>query len=193
MSEINSPLGKQTISSPSTRNFTIDDLSPDQIAQPTYLNKEMVQELETVKKVSREDKKRISPAAKERLEFLMNVNRMSTEVEVDKVKFTLVALTSGQMRQVLLMANANTRVETLYLLRLHVVASALSKIDDTDVNLVIGSEDYLDKLNMVESLNEELVELLHIKYNQMIAENKKKYIVTTEIEAKEVIEDIKKS
>lgn len=202
MPEIHSPLGRRVVaSSAATKVLNVPDessfVTPTPSPAPQNLDKqlEMIdrEELNKKRKESLEASKRISGTAKERIEFLLELGRAKKDVVFEGVTFSLQGLRAGEWREILMEATKSvSNADTAFLLRSHTLARSLYAIDGKLISLIIGSNQLEDVLNLIDSMEEDLVEYLHNEYSLMVAENKKKFTIKTEEEAKEVSEDLKK-
>lgn len=192
MSEINSPLGRRRMASSASQVFNVPD-ETEIVTEPQFPVRTVPEDFDVARKAAVETRKRVSPAAKERIEFLMNLGRTKKDVVFEDVTFSLKSLKSGEMQEVLLAGSkGETRAEAMFEIRNHTLAYALDKIDGQTIQTVLG-EDSLDaRLNLLIGMDEDLVSYLHDQFNEMVKENKSKFSIKTEEEAKEVVEDLKK-
>lgn len=199
MPEIDSPLGRRRLAMPTPRVLNVSDESEtiptrsQQTVAPN-LSQKTQEELEVARKDAMLARKRISPSAKERIEFLINLGRAKTEVTFENVTFTLQSLKAGEMKDVLYASSkCETDGDSMFTLRTYTLAYSLDKIDGQPIGTILGSDELIARLELIEEMDEELIEFLHRSYNAMIQENKKKFMIKNEMEAKEVAEDLKKS
>lgn len=139
--------------------------------------------------------KRISPLAKERLEFLLKLGRARREVEVEGIKFTLQSLKAQEQQEATIAgAKCETNTEALFVIRNNTLARALVAIDGETVEVVLGAKekDALEvKLDLLGGMDEEVIEFLNREYNEMLKENRER-LFPKPVEVKEAVEEIKK-
>ncbi len=206
MTEIESPLGKQSYGSASPRVLKVDDPTmnqsyqgqlPQQTQQPRELTESELRGLEQQRVQAHMMRERVSPQAKSRLEYLAGIGRIRDDFEVDGVKFSLQSLKSGALEEILDAAinlGENISAGKFNLeIRKQTLARSLYAIDNLPIEEVIGSNNFKDKLLLIEEFDENIVELMHKKYQKNIINvANKKFAIKDEKDAQEVIEDIKK-
>lgn len=199
MSEINSPLGRRQLATQSPRILNVPDEESIPLAEPQFVSQvrpiqKSGDELDTARKLAVENRKRVSPAAKERIEFLMNLGRGKLDVTVDDVVFSLQSLRDNELKNALMAGSkGTTRAEAMFEIRKYTLAYAIEKIDGQTFAIIIGDDDIEIKADVISKMDESLIEHLHNSYEEMIRKNKEKFAIKTEGEAKEVVEDLKKS
>lgn len=136
----------------------------------------------------------ISPQAKTRLEYLADIGKMTKDVTIGGVTFTLRTLKSKEQRQVFLtLVDVTNKVDEAYNLKLHTLAHSLIKIDQQDVAIMVKINSYADKVKMLESLEETVTDQLFTAYQKLKADSDKQFAITSEQDMKEVSQDLKKS
>lgn len=137
--------------------------------------------------------KRINSVAKERIEILTGLGRCYDTVEFEGVTFSIQSLKSGEMREVVRISNnALNAADSYFEARLQTLARSIYEIDDQPISVVLGSNKLEDVVAWLEDMDENLVELIHNRYLEMIRKNKTKFAIKNEEDAKEVAEEIKK-
>jgi hypothetical protein len=196
MSEINSPLGRRQIASQTPRIINIPDETEtlmNPTVDPTPLPKKVVEDFDVARKTAQDARRRVSPAAKERIEFLIGLGRAKKDVTFEDVVFSLQSLRSGEMREVLLAGSqGETRAEAMFQIRANTLAYAIEKIDGNPIAMVLGDESVAARIDLISNMDEELIEFLHDSYNEMLRKNKAKFAVESDAQAKEVGQDLKK-
>lgn len=219
-SEINSLLGRQRLAAaaatPQNRVLTVPDgemqeKTPDahdsrdareyqeryaHPAQPQEFRGTTQAEAESYRQ-ARADRlatdKKISSSARERVEVLIGLGRVKTEVELEGVKFTLQSLKAAEMRDVTFEGNkGRDEMDKYFLSRNHTVARSIVAIDGQPVDLVLGSRDQESVLDLINNMEDSMIETLHDTYFEMVKLNKRKLTIESKGEAKEVVEDVKK-
>ncbi len=206
MPEIKSPLGnrsfpsnapvKKTYSVPDESNsmFDIPGEEPSvqqpqvQSISPTQFN-----EMQARKQQARSVQQRPTSESRQRIELLTGIGRMETSLILDDHKFTMQSLKSREMRDVVKeAAKIELLSDQMFELRIQTLARAIISIDDHPINLVLGTDAIEMKLNFIDECEEHVVEQLYNSYSEMINKNKNKFTIKDEIEAKEVVSEIKK-
>ncbi len=206
MPEIKSPLGnrsfpsnapvKKTYSVPDESNSMFDIPGEEPSAQqpqvqsitPTQFN-----EMQARKQQARSVQQRPTSESRQRIELLTGIGRMETSLILDDHKFTMQSLKSREMRDVVKeAAKIELLSDQMFELRIQTLARAIISIDDHPINLVLGTDAIEMKLNFIDECEEHVVEQLYNSYSEMINKNKNKFTIKDEIEAKEVVSEIKK-
>lgn len=226
MTEIESSLGK-TSSGPSgterKRVLTVDDQSGPQPRSfghnPGYreqsmqrqgeaggyrrtdprqvMNEEELKAYEERRAEAVQRQRRISPEARERIEFLTGLGRIVDSVTVEDIKFTFQSLRGVEQNDVFASLSEfgeMTALKMQYEVRFHTLARALTHIQDKPFAEVIESDDIEDKLDVIRAMDENLSDHLYKWYQQnIIVLGQDKYAIKTPEDVKEVAEAIKKS
>jgi hypothetical protein len=187
MSEINSPLGRRSIASTPRKILTVPDES-----QP-LLEEEKIQQVQQQRRELLEASKRPSAGARERIQFLTGLGRSEKVVYVGGCTFTLQSLKSAQIREVLKQTSMQQiGTDVGFAAREFTLAFSLKEIDGTAIALAIGDDSIEGRLKVLDEMDEELIDFLYKNYLEMMSEHKKKFVVETVAEAKEVAEELKK-
>lgn len=127
-----------------------------------------------------------------RFELLTGIGRLTTEVEIEKVKFSLRSLKSKELRSVMEKASvASTNIGEAMLIRNYTLAFSIFKIDNNPIYSIIGSDSIEDKVDMVDDFEENLTSKLWNAYSEMLKDNYSDDKVLGDT-PKKVIETIKK-
>lgn len=136
----------------------------------------------------------ITPQAKERIEYLAGIGRLTRDVPVGGVIFTLRTLKAKENREAILAASQVSRVETLFEGRRQQLARSITKIDGIEIDYVLGTQDLQARLDYIEeALDENVVNYLYEQYAALNDEAVEKYGLRTEQQVKQVVEEVKKS
>lgn len=172
-----------------------------QTQQPPVLTDDdiaFMQKQEAAIKAARKEKAtgviRMSEPAKQRIELLANIGRMTRDVEIGEHTFTLRTLKAKETREAALASfKVETQLEAGYEVRKQQLARSLHKIDGGDIAVVLGDDDLSSRLSFIEEhLEEAVVSKLFEEFSLLKEEANKKCGIHTETEAKEVVEDLKK-
>lgn len=135
----------------------------------------------------------IHPEAKERIEYLAGLGRMSKDVPVAGMVFSIRTLKARENRAAIFAAAQVSRVETLFEGRRHQLAYSIYKIDNVDIDYVLGTDSFEAKLNYIEELDENVANYLYDQFGILNDEAVKTHGLKSEADVKEVVEDVKKS
>ena len=215
MSGIESPLGKvsyssgtkkvltvddQTSSKPEVRSFSTSSGNSDDDFESRFTqdeldematNREM---LTQSRKTGQAERNRIPDGVKRRLEILTGIGRLSEDVVVEGVTFSIRSLKPKENQDILEeSAKKDLAVSQAFELRTQTMARSIYKIDGQRVEAVLENESIEAKLSFVrEVLEESLLNFLYNKYQALLDQNKKKFIELGKTE-EEVLENVKKS
>lgn len=209
MSEIESPLGKKSFPTTTTKRvFTVTDDTQDDNAplpqsiefqnnpgrQEVRLTPEQFNELQARRKEAQSNQRKPTSEARQRVEILTGIGRLTKEVVIEEYKFTLQSLKSREMREIIkIVSQVAVPSEAMYEMRAQTLARSLVKIDDRPVGLVLGAATLEDIVEFINESEEHIVNQLFVAYNDMVKMHDAKFAVKNEQDAKEVAEEIKKS
>jgi len=136
----------------------------------------------------------LDPDKKNKLEVLLGLKRKYGKVNIDGHIITLRNLSAKESKQLVKTAFAlqkdQKHVDQIYDVRNFTLAYSIYSIDDIKLSDILGENDNLEtRVSMIEEMPEAAIIELHEFYENNIAIKQP----NTEVEAKEVIEDIKKS
>lgn len=213
MVEINSPLGRRQMAAQQQKVLSVPDESefssvhPEhhsypqhQTPRPEYMPPpaapQVMQHEEYIqaRKASIEEKNKINPEAKKRIEFLIGLGRAKRDVPVDGVVFTLQSLSDSQMHDVMmrLSTEAKNNADAAYISRRVSLAHALILIDGQKPEIILGSGALEDKLELFRSMDDEVVGFLYKNYEEISTKQRQKFALKDDKDAQEVVEQIKK-
>jgi hypothetical protein len=156
------------------------------------------QDIEKQVKQARIDKaegraSRLSPAAKQRIEMLCGMSRLQKETTLDNQKYILQSLRGKEQEEIwVAAAESQGSVAFPFELRKQTLARSLIHVAGADIDLFLGTSDMDAKLELMDSLPEELLNKLYQVFNELTDEHKKKYAIKTDKDAEEVSNDLKK-
>ena len=209
MSEINSPLGKKTFNTQGRKILSVSDESEDFDTKPlpqSYMPPQMQQQPQEVKLTPeqfnamqarkneiRMAQKRPSSEARQRIEVLTGIGRLTIDTTIEGYKFTLQSLKSREMREIIkVVAQIETPADAMYEMRAQTLARSLVKIDDQPVELVLGVDGIDGVVEFINDSEEHIVNKLYSAYTDMTKANENKFSVADAKDAQEVTEEIKK-
>lgn len=202
MPDINSPLGRRAFAATNQRVLTVPDENSSNISNFVPQIREKPQEftveqdveaIQSTRKAKFSAAKKISATAKERIEILTELGRCYDEVEFEGVNFSIQSLKGKEIRAVVRISNsAANAADSYFEARDQTLARSIYKIDGQPIEVILGTDRLEDIVNWVGELDESLLEYLHNRYLKMMRENKNKFVIKDEQDAKEVAEEIKK-
>ena len=150
-----------------------------------------VEELRRLKKQGPEQ--RIDDYSKKRLEILANIGRMTKVVDFDGISFSLRTLKTKESQEaVSAMLGAKNDLDARFELRRHSLARSIYEIDKQPIVSALGSTDLASSLEMIDEMDENVIESLYHKFQELNKEASSRYNLSTEEGIKEVASDIKK-
>lgn len=219
MSGIESPLGKVSYSSGTKKVLTVDDQAQtsdqSEVFNRSFSSSSDVSDEEFESRFSREEleelaankdqlrntrkeaavqRNRIPEGVKRRLEILTGIGRLTEDVLVDGVTFSIRSLKPKENQDIIeAVAKKDLAVSQAYELRAQTMARSIYKIDQQKIESVIESDTIDLKISFVqEVLEESLLNFLYNKYQALLEQNKKKFGELGKTE-EEVLENVKKS
>ena len=158
-------------------------------------NRELSSDEEELIKQARKEKLSppITQPAKTRLEYLSDIGKMTKDVVIGGITFTLRTLKSREQKQVYLtIVDVTNKIDEAYNIKLYSLAYSLIKIDGQDVNFMVKINSLNDKINMLEELEETVIDELYNAYVELKETSDKQFSIKNEKDMKEVTEDLKK-
>jgi hypothetical protein len=175
------------------REFIVPDESEVQrFQQPVEIS-----DFEAKVKAAREDKKRgierISDVAKRRIEMLLGITKLIRKVDINGNEFILRTLKSKETRNIFMQAaEFTTNMQVAFEVRRQTLAYSIIGISGVTIEEFLDSDDFNTKLAFVDELDESLSRKLYNEWEILNKESKDKYELSSEEDAKEVVQDLKK-
>ena len=222
MPQYESPLGNKKFAGSQLKEFDVPDESgipPEQIVNPVARRKaglpalnipeiqrfaEQMQELEEdpaviereikeARKAKFSGKERLSEGAKRRIDMLLGMTKTTHEVDINGNEYVFQVLSSKSFREAIVMAaEFDGTVLSPFEVRRQFLVRSITHIAGVEFNQFVGSNNLEDKLVFIDELDEALLNRLYAEYLKMNEIAKEKYSIKNEVEAKEIIEDLKK-
>lgn len=201
---ISSQLGSVGINAQNQRELIIDDQSDYGSQIPSHLrnnpnvriNEQEAQELRNFSRETAAAKKNERPPQKavSRLEVLVGIGRLTTEVKIDNVKFCLRSLKNKEVRDVInrSLGEENSFNQTM-VLRNSTLAYSLFEIEGDSISNYIGDDDFESRVELIEEFSSNTVDELWKAYNNMQDSYKKTINEDLGTDANQVSDTIKKS
>ena len=154
--------------------------------------KEMEQQLE-VRKLKNKGIEHLSAGAKQRIELLLNMTRLTAVAELAGIKFGLKTLTSNEIQEVLLTSSQfEGSISGIFELKKNFLARSLFSINNNSLEEFLGSDDIFDTLAFLGEMDDNLINALYVEFEKLTKESSKKFGLNTPEAVKEVVEDLKK-
>lgn len=207
MAEITSPLGKTHFE---TRNsdrkvFSVPDesLSYDeqlerdapaipnwspvqQAGQAVKLSPDQFREYQAKKSEMISGQSKVSSEARGRLEALIGIGRMTTEVKTGDYTFTLQTLKSGENREVVKSLFSVAAIEQAYEQRRQTLARALTHVNGHPLVEILGSSKMDGILYFLDEMQESIIMKLFSEYSQLYSK------VVSDLNPAELVNNLKK-
>jgi len=202
MSEFQKPFTKKSVGSRPMREFPMvggedgvqeefthygnsEDLDPFEIS---------AEEEEALRRARKEKvNPPIAPKSKTRLEYLADIGKMTKDVTIGGITFTLRTLKGREQRQVYLtLVDVTNKVDELYNIKFNTLAHSLIKIDQQEIAVMVKVNSLFDKIKMLEDLEEVVTDQLYSTYQKLKEESDSQFSIKTDADVKEVSEDLKK-
>jgi hypothetical protein len=190
MSEFDSSNFKKKIHNTPMREFNVGP--PDgEYNEPTI--EELKRNAQEVRNARMQNANKIGDLAKQRLEYLSNIGRSFKEVKIDGISFTLRTLKAKETKEAALATfSSSNNIAAAFEARKQQLARSLYKIDNQDLEFVLGKDDLETRLDFIEELEDVVVAALFNAFSELKDTTSKKFDIKNEEEAKEVVEDLKK-
>jgi hypothetical protein len=153
-------------------------------------------EREEIQRMRRESAKepRLGDHARKRIEILANIGRLSKDVDIDGIVFSLRTLKSKEAREATMsIFKCSNDADAAYEIRRQTLAKAIYQIDGQEVEATLGGDDFALKLQLVDDMEDTVVNKLYNEYNALRQEIRTKFGLDTDEQVKAVVDDIKKS
>jgi hypothetical protein len=202
MSDFQKPVMKKSVGSRGMREFPMvggdEDMQEEftQYGNPGDLDPfEISAEEEEALRRARKEKVNppIAPKAKTRLEYLADIGKMTKDVTIGGITFTLRTLKAKEQRQVYLtLVDVTNKVDEIYNIKFNTLAHSLIKIDQQEIAVMVKVNSLMDKIKMLEDLEEIVTDQLYAAYQQLKTESDNQFSIKTDEDVKGVSEDLKK-
>lgn len=154
--------------------------------------KELERMMEEDKLVKKEE--RASQSAVQILEILTGIGRLTQNVEIENIKFSIRSLKNKEMREILEKGlDAKTRFEEALLVRNYTLAYSIYKINDQPAELFMRTEDIDEKVALIDEMQSSIVSKLWEEYSKMLQSHNDSLKTGLGETPKEISENIKKS
>ena len=192
-SEPPTPLREFNVGEPDDDQPTLNPMYRAAQPPPGYeLSAAEREELQQRRRGSKEEK--MGDYAKKRIEILANIGRLTKNVDMEGITFSLRTLKTKEARATTMsIFGCVNDVDASFEIRRQTLARAIYEIDGQPTETALGGDDFNLKLQLVDDMEDVTINKLYNEFNTLRNEVQTKYGLQTEQEVKEVLEDIKKS
>lgn len=135
----------------------------------------------------------ITPQAKTRLEYLADIGRLTKDVVIDGITFTLKTLKSKEQKQVYLtLVDVTNKVDEAYNIKYYSLAYSLIKIDQQNIEMMFKIDSLQDKIKLLEDLEESTTDRLFAAFEELKNTANDRFAIKTEEDIKEISDSLKK-
>lgn len=157
-------------------DFDIPGLPDLQPGVQVELSPQQFNAMQAAKQTAKAVQSKPTSEAKQRIELLTGIGRMTKEVVIDDHKFELQSLKAREMKEaVQVAANVIDSSQTVFELRAQQLARSLVRIDDHPVGLVLGTDSLEMRLYFINECEEKVVNILYSAFSDMSKEQDEKY------------------
>lgn len=150
------------------------------------------EELQRMRQVVAKEPK-LGDYAKKRIEILANIGRLTKDVEIEGIRFSLRTLKAKETREATMsIFKCVNDADAAYEIRRQTLARAIYQIDGQDIESTLGGNDFDLKLNLIDEMEDTIINKLYNEFNNLKQEVRTKFGLETEEQVKGVVEDIKK-
>jgi hypothetical protein len=173
--------------------ITQPGFAPGRTAPGYELSAAEREELQRLRSESAGKPNRIGEHAKKRIEILANLGRLTKEVKVDGINFSLRTLKAKEAREATMsIFSCQNDVDASFEIRRQSLARSIYEIDGQPIELAVGGDDLEAKLGLIDDMEDVAIVKLYNAFNELRGEVQTKYGLQSEKEVKEVVEDLKK-
>jgi hypothetical protein len=179
-------------------NIPMDYNMPQDAQQPSRsvgyeLSPAEREELQRLRSENANKGARVTDHAKKRIEILANLGRLTRQVEVDGISFSLRTLKGKEAREATMsIFDCKNDIEASFEIRRQTLARAIFEIDGQPIELAVGGSSLQAKLALIDEMEDVAIIKLYNEFNELRNEVQIKYGLQSEKEVKEVVEDLKK-
>lgn len=151
------------------------------------------QQMLEAKRAQREGKQRLSEGAKRRINMLIDMVRLTKDVDIDGKLYRLQTLQSKELRDALVATSEfDGSIQLIFETRRQLLGRSLVVVAGVDISEFLSSNELSDRLDFIEMLDHSILMRLYNEYTALAQEAESKYAIKTEQQVKEVLEDLKK-
>ena len=126
--------------------------------------------------------------------MLLGMTQSTRDCVIENNNYSLKSLKSKEMRAALMAASEfDGTIQAPYEIRRQFLARSLTHVAGIEIDHFLGSKTLESKLLFLDELDESLLNRLYEEYLILNKDSREKFAINTAQDAKEVVEDIKKS
>lgn len=174
---------------------TVDIIEQDRsiMEQQPEQDDSLYAELQAAKLKKKHARDRLNEGAKQRIEILLGISRLTDDVEIDGTTFSIRSLKSKEQKAVIeYAAKENLNISYLMEIRLYTLAHSIYEIDGQPVEIILGTNDVEMIADVINDMDESLVNHLYSRYEKMVKQNKNKLNPEENEKKEELTDEIKK-
>lgn len=142
---------------------------------------------------ARKEGPRLSPQAKQRIEMLCGMHRMTREVKIEGEVFKLQTLKAKETRAAVKAASSfDNNIDVSYQSRAQFVARSLCEISGQSMEDILGNNSLESVILFIDELDDVVLERLYAEYLVLTKEASDKYSIKNDAQSKELGEDLGK-
>jgi hypothetical protein len=169
------------------------NMMPPEVPSMTESQAQMEQQFREAREAKITGRERLNDGAKRRIEILLGMTRHTRTFLIGANSFTLQTLRSRELREAVMAATLfDGSVQSPFEIRKQLLARSLIQIAGADADQFFGSSDMEVKLSAIDEFDHYLLTKLYDEYLAMVKEAQQKYSASTNEQAQEVVEDLKK-
>lgn len=169
-----------------------------QFSQSNQTQEMSIEEMEQFSRQAREEafsnQSKITASGKKRIELLADIGRLTKDVSVGGITFSLRTLKSKEMRDASFatFSLTNSQLEASYEARRQQLSRSIYQIDGQDIDFVLGSKEIDAKFALLDELEESVISVLWDELIALKETARTSFGLKSEKDTKEVVEDLKK-
>jgi len=193
MARFESSIGSRNVEG-NFRTFEVEDSSMQDVNEMSDAELRKLQQKAHQDKIARLNaSERMSPAAKQRIEYLCGITTLTKTVEINNIKFTLQSLKNKEYKNALTeVAKVAGTIEEPFEMVKQMLCRSVVSIDGVGFSDFIGSDKLDDKKEFIEELGMAFCNRLYAEYSLLNDEINKKFAIDTQVKVEELVNDLKK-
>ncbi len=152
------------------------------------------EELQRLRHDSYANKNKLGEHAKKRVEILADIGRLTRDVTVGGITFSLRTLKNREARETTTsIMKCPNDLDASYELKRQTLARSIFQVDGRDIEEALGGTSFDLKLALVDEMEEVVIIKLYNEFHKMRDDVVSQYGILSEKDVKEVVADVKKS
>lgn len=193
MARFESSIGSRNVEG-NFRTFEVEDPSMSDVNEMSDAELRKLQQKAHQDKIAKlNTSERMSPAAKQRIEYLCGITTLTKTVDINNIKFTLQSLKNKEYKNALTeVAKVAGTIEEPFEMVKQMLCRSVVSIDGVGFSDFIGSDKLDDKKEFIEELGMAFCNRLYSEYSLLNDEINKKFAIDTQVKVEELVNDLKK-